>query len=238
MRANNDFESLQDYRNFIQGVVKEHNKHAVKNFEVEHAALLPLPATQPIGYTETVAVVHCTSTIDVKRVTYTVPSRLIGERLHIRIYEDKLECYVGINHVITIDRPIVPAARKRGRVINYVHVIDSLIKKPGAFRSCKFRDDLLPNNNYRKIWEHINHIMPAKEADKLIVSILHLAATEHCQEALENLLVGLMQEGKQIRLSELRDKFVQQKSPPAQLNVSQHSLSDYNDFIPNFTGVL
>ena len=106
----------------------------MKNFEIEQKVLQALPLTMPIGYTETVAVVHRTSTIDVKRVTYTVPSRLIGERLHIRIYEGRLECYVGINHVITLNRTIFPQHRKRGRVINYVHIVDSLIKKPGAFR--------------------------------------------------------------------------------------------------------
>ena len=236
LRENNEFESLQDYRSFIQAVVKEHNKHTVKNFEIEQKALQALPPTLPIGYTETVAVVHCTSTIDVKRVTYTVPSRLIGERLHIRIYENRLECYVGINHVITLYRTIFPVRRKRGRVINYVHIVDSLIKKPGAFRSCKFRDDLLPSDNYRKIWEYINHTMPPKEADKFMVGILHLAATERCQNDLESLIVKTIQEGKHVRLSELRDKFVQQKPIPINVNVSQHILGDYNLLIPNFDG--
>jgi len=238
MRASNDFESLQDYRNFIQGVVKEHNKHTVKNLAVELAALKSLPAVLPIGYTEATAVVSCTGTIEVKRVTYSVPSRLIGECLHVRIYEDKLECYVGINHAITLERGIIPAHGKWGRVINYKHVIDSLMKKPGAFRACRFRDDLLPNDNYRKIWEYVNRTMPTKEADKFIVGVLHIAATEDCQEDLGHELILLMQDGKQLRLSELRDKFVKQRNAPINVDVSQHTLSDYNALIPSAAGAL
>jgi hypothetical protein len=65
-----------------------------------------------------------------------------------------------------------------------------------------------------------------------------LAATECCQNDLENLVVKAIQEGKPLRLSELRDKFVQQKTVPLRVNVSQHTLGDYNQLIPNFDGAL
>ena len=238
LRGRNDFSSLQEYRDFIQDVVKQHNKHNAKNIAVEKANLQRLPDNPPVIYTETTAVVSSTSTIEVRRVTYSVPSRLIGEKLHVRIYEDRLECYVGASHALTLHRAQIPPRGKRARVINYRHVIDSLIKKPGAFRSCRFRDDLLPNENYRKIWEYAKQTMMPKEADKFIISVLHLAAKEDCQDDLEHEILNLIKAGKKLKLSNLRTKFTKQKNAPIALNIPQHSLSSYNTLIPCAGGEL
>jgi hypothetical protein len=236
IRASSDFSSLQEYRSFILDVVKQHNKHNAKNVETELARLQALPNTPATTYTETTAVVSCTGTIDVKRVTYSVPSRLIGEKLHVRLYEEKLECYVGVSHALTIRRGHIPARGRRGRVINYVHVIDSLIKKPGAFRACRFRNDLLPNDNYRKIWEYVNHSMPTKEADRFIVGVLHLAAKGRCQDDLGCEILKLIQDGKHLKLNELRSKFMKKKNEPVKLSVRQHSLGSYNTLIQQIVG--
>src|SRR4029077_19634532 len=166
----------------------------------ERAALRQLPASKAAEYTETVAVVSSTSTIDVKRVTYTVPSRLIGTRLHVKIYHDKLECYLGATQTIVLKREHKPAHGKRARIINYVHVIGSLVKKPGAFRSCRFRDDLLPNDNYRFIWDHVNCAMDRRESGRFIVGLLYIAATYNCETELAATVIELINNNEPLKL--------------------------------------
>ena len=234
IRGSNDFESFDDYRFFIQDVARKHNQHNAKKIEIELAALKPLPVDKAIEYTQTIAVVSSTSTIDVSRVTYTVPSRLIGERLHVRIYHDKLECYLGSHQAIVLERQHKPMRNKRSRVINYRHVIGSLVKKPGAFRSCKYRDDLLPDANYRSIWDHANRTMDTKTSCKFIVGLLHIAATQNCESELAEEVIKLIADAKPLRLAELQDRFNDRKITAPALLVLQHQLSDYNQLIPQF----
>lgn len=97
--------------------------------------------------------ISSSSTFDLKRVTYTVPSRFIGERLYVQLYDDHLKLYHG--HVLVLElRRVYASKTQRGRCVNYRHVIDSLVRKPRAFRYSQLRDDLLPSADYRRIWAH------------------------------------------------------------------------------------
>ena len=233
IRQSIDFKSFEDYREFIQTVSKEHNKRVCKNFKIEQASLKPLPVTKAVDYKEAVAVVSSSSTINVRRVTYTVPSRLIGERLHVRLYAEKIEGYLGIALTCTMTRKYTSGNIKRIRQVDYRHVIGSLIKKPGAFYSSKLRDDLLPNDSYRFIWEHVSTNMIRQNACKFIVGLLHLAATQNCEDKLAEKVVELIQNEKQLKLTELQHQFTLHKTIMPELQVSQHDLSAYNKFIPN-----
>jgi hypothetical protein len=234
IRGSVDFISFDEYRSFIQDVIGQHNQRNVKYFDVEQAALNPLPATKAIDYTEVVAVVSSSSTINVKRVTYSVPSRLIGESLFVRIYNDKLACYLGSTHAITFVRVGSPARGKRARKIDYRHFINSLVKKPGAFRGSKIRNDIMPNDDYRRIWEYANCTMNANDADKFIVGLLHLAATYDCQDELAQDVLILIERNQQFKLIELQNKFKKHKQSVPDVHVVQHMLSAYNSFIPSY----
>jgi hypothetical protein len=233
IRGHNDFSSLDEYQLFIQEVTRQHNCRHVKNLEIECAALQPLPITKAAEYTEAVAVVSSTSTIDIKKVTYTVPSRLIGQRLHVKIYHEKLECYVGSVRALTLDRQHIPVHGRRARVINYTHVMGSLVKKPGAFLNYRFRNDLLPNDNYRVIWKHLQNTMSPKESCKIIVGLLHIAATHNCENELATHVLDLIEKKQQLKLTNLQDRFNQRSVPilPV-IQVMQPSLASYNSMIP------
>jgi len=236
VRGSNDFDSFESYRTFIQEVTHQHNIRNAKNVEIERAALQPLPSTKTIEYTELTAIVSCTSTIEVRRVTYSVPSRLIGSRLNVRLYNDKLECYVGSALVITLEREAVPARGRRAHKINYRHVVKSLIKKPGAFRGYQLRDALLPNDNYRQIWAYVDRTMRDKDACKFMVGLLHLAALHDCETQLADTVLALIQEGKELKFNELQNKFNKNVVAIPQYDVSQHTLRTYNELIPNYRG--
>ena len=145
LRGSCDFKSTHAYQDFIDSVVQQHNRRNAKAIKIERHALQALPKHNAIDYTEVSATVSCASTIDVRRVTYTVPSRLQGETLHVRLYHDRLACYLGQQHVVTLNRIYPTGKTNRARQVDYRHVIHSLVKKPQAFRYSQISYDLLPN---------------------------------------------------------------------------------------------
>ncbi|MEK6205031.1 MAG: IS21 family transposase, partial [Amylibacter sp.] len=167
LRGSYDFVNVAQYQLFIDAVVMEHNRRNAKAISQERSALQALPEHRAVDYTQLTATVSSSSTIDVRRVTYTVPSRLQGEALQVRLYDNRLLCYLGHVFVIELKR-LRPEGNSRGRVVNYQHVIHSLVKKPQAFRHCVLRDDLLPNNEYRAIWQTLDAQLTPKEACKLM----------------------------------------------------------------------
>jgi hypothetical protein len=75
--------------------------------------------------------------------------------------------------------------------VNYRHVIDSLIRKPGGFRDYRYRDDLFPSLVFRRAWECLNQWQSPRKADMIYLRILRLAARKMESEvaaALERLL--------------------------------------------------
>lgn len=184
LRGSGDFESVAGYEQFIGEVTQQHNRRNTKAISVERMVLNKLPTYKTQDYTELSVRVSSSNTIDVRRVTYTVPSRLIGACLRIRLYDNRLCCYLGATVAVTLTRIYATGKSSRARKNNYQHVIHSLIKKPQAFRFSSLRDDILPNDAYRKIWEYVNKNMDAKAACKFIVGTLYLADEEDCEEEL------------------------------------------------------
>lgn len=232
LRGNSDFESIQAYQTFIDVVVAKSNRRNAKAINIERQELHPLPKTRAMDYSEQRAVVSSSSTIEVRRVIYTVPSRLQGEVLNVRIYDDRLACYLGSQHVVTLTR-VHTKNKNRGRQVDYRHVIHSLVKKPQAFRYSRLRDELLPDANYRFIWQVIDKIMEPREACKFIVGLLHLAATHNCEKILGEMVVGALESGKQISLADLQKQFCKRPNhPQLEVDIVHHSLEKYNQLIP------
>jgi hypothetical protein len=59
----------------------------------------------------------------VRSVLYTVPSRLVGCRLKVHIYDDRLVCYLGTTPVLTVARRYFKRNGPRQRVVDYRHLI-------------------------------------------------------------------------------------------------------------------
>lgn len=233
LRGSNDFKSIDVYQTFIDKVVEQHNRRNAKTIDIERQLLQALPLYSAMDYTEVNAVVSSSSTINIRRVTYTVPSRLQSETLHIRLYDDRLECYLGHEPVITLQRIYSKDKNQRVRQIDYRHVIHSLVKKPQAFRYSQIRDDLLPNTHFRFIWFMIDTSMEPKQACKLIVGLLHLAATQDCETVLGETVLDLLENNKPVCLRQLQERFNKKTSITIPLiTIIQHSLIQYNQLIP------
>ncbi len=231
IRGSVDFVSFEEYQQFIFEVIDEHNQHNVKNLEIEQLKLQPLPSTKGIDHEQVVAVVSSTSTIQVKKVMYTVPSKLIKEKLSVRVYHDRLECYLGMNHVITLKR-IHSSGEKKARLVDFRHIISSLMKKPQAFRHSCLRDDLLPNDNYTYIWNHVDKTMDNNAACKFIVGLLYLAAKEDILDELANTVIDKIHSKEKLSLKKLQAMYLSKEESTPEVSVKQHTLSEYNELIP------
>ncbi len=95
IRGSNDFPSRRAYREFLERIVDKLNNRCKGRLAEEQNVLLPLPGQRFIDYSELTVKVTTSSTLSVKRVLYTVPSRLIGESVRVHLYHDRLECFVG-----------------------------------------------------------------------------------------------------------------------------------------------
>jgi hypothetical protein len=232
LRDSCDFASVADYQSFIGEVVRQHNRRHAKMLAHERAFLQPLPQTKAVDYKLVQGVVSSSSTIDVRKVTYTVPSQLEGQTLQVRLYDNRLECYLGRELVITLMRVYPVGKTTRARLINYKHVIHSLIKKPQAFRYSQLRDDLLPSVDYKMIWDYVNRTMESKTACRFIVGLLHLAATQDCEKALAKVVLERIAQTQPLSLAPLESRFRPTTTQVPDIAVEQHSLQHYNDLLP------
>jgi len=169
-------------------------------------------------------------------VLYTVPSRLMGERVQVRLYHDKLALYVGQQQALILPRIYPKPGESRGRSINYRHVIRALAAKPQAFRYSQLRDDLLPDDNYRQLWSHADQQLAAREACKWIVTVLRLAYEYDDEQALGQDLLASAQAGKFASITELQARYL--VSDPSALNIvsPQHKLVSYDELLSSMTG--
>ncbi len=232
LRGNHHFESLAEYQGFIDQVVHKMNQQVSSRFQEELALLQPLPKRRTHDYAEHRVVVSTSSTFDLKRVTYTVPSRLIGEALTLHLYDDHLKVYHG--HVFIQQVPRVYARKQqRGRCVNYRHVIDSLIRKPRAFRYSQLRDDLLPSADYQRIWQYVDQHLSADNACRYIVRLLHLAATNDCEAALGRYVLSGIEQDQLPGEHQCRQHFSDEKTVIPLIPSHQHALGDYDQLLGN-----
>jgi len=212
LRGSSDFDTLDAYRQWLDHLIRQFNKRCTDPLKIERPCLQDLPANRTTDFTEQVVTVTSHSTIDVKRVLYTVPARLVGERLRMHIYDDRLEGYIGSQRTLTLPRVRVLKHNRRARRVDYRHVIGQLARKPQAFRYSQLRDDLLPSAAYQRIWQHLDHHLDPRAACKRIVGILALAARSDCEQALGKHLTESIERGSIPTLAALEQRFDPQSS--------------------------
>ena len=233
LRGSYDFDSVEAYQCWIEQIVSQHNRRNAKAADIEKLALQPLPSYKTADYTVLPVKVSSSSTIRVRASLYTVPSRLMGACLQVHLYHDSLSCYLGGTLVAKLCRVYSQAKSHRARNIDYRHVIDSLVKKPMAFFSSQLRDDLLPNAQYRQIWQALASRMSSRDASRLIVGLLYLAATADCEAALGEAVAAELLSGKIPVLSELKERWgIASAQQCPIVDVIQHTLESYNSLIP------
>jgi hypothetical protein len=174
LRDSRDFTDRNEYEQFLGKLFKQLNAGRNKRFLEEQAVLHRLPKHRIEACKKSTMKVGPSSTIRVNHNVYSVDSRLIGERIGVRLFMEHLEIWYGQKKVESL-----PRLRGEGKHrINYRHIIDSLVRKPGAFENYRYRDDLFPSSRFRIAYDNLKHRHSQSMAAKQYLNILHLAARE------------------------------------------------------------
>jgi hypothetical protein len=199
MRGSRDFESYEDYVAWLSRMLKRRNKSRSKRLQDELAVMARLKAVAVPEYTEVTLRVTGGGTVPIKKCSYSVPSRLRGERVRVRIYDEKVEIYYGGRLQVATER----VRGEGGHRIDYRHIVHSLLRKPGGFRRYRYRDSLFPTRTFRLAFEALNGALDQRQAEIEYLRLLHLAATtmesEVDRELRRHLDVGALPSADEVR---------------------------------------
>ena len=231
LRGSRDFESVAHYQEFLRRLLAQLNAGRRERLAAEMQYLRTLPERR-LESTKRVKVrVDCGSIIYVDRNAYSVNSRLIGEQVEARLNMETVAVWYAGRKVEELQR-----LRGRGKHrVDYRHIIDWLVRKPGAFENYRYREELFPTSRFRMAWDALREVAPGR-ANKRYLEILQLAAQEgeaRVDEALRGLLeAGEIGEGK-LMLEAVQAALNEAASlpPPTHIAVDEVALASFDELL-------
>ena len=173
MRGSRDFDGVEAWQEFVDRVARKANANRKTRVAEDLAAMRVLSVSKLPEYAEERVQVSEWSTVRVKHCAYSVPSRLKGAWVRVRIFEDKIE----VRYADAIE---LVCERLRGRNrhrIDYRHVIWSLVRKPGGFARYIYREEMFPSLVFRQAYDALQALHAGTRGDLAYLRILHLAAS-------------------------------------------------------------
>jgi hypothetical protein len=237
LRGHRDFDDRSAYEGFVREVVMRRNRRNAAAFRIEREQLQDLPVRRTTDFVEEEAHVTRCGTFTVRAVLYSAPSRLIGHRLKVRLYSDRLDCYLSGTLVLTLARGTRSHINGRGRVIDYRHFIEELKRKPQAFKGLVFRDALFPREAYRRTWEQLDSRLTQRQACQAIVALLEMAARDGVEGALAQRLEVLLLAGELPDVKRLREEFAPHVTEVPHVTVEMPPASSYDALLPSAQGI-
>lgn len=152
----------------------------------------PVPGSWLAEYRELRARVSSQSTIRVRNVSYSVPSRLIGHEVRVEQYEAELKVYLGRELVVTLPR----RCGGGGAVIDFRHVVGPLLRKPGAFANYQHREQLYPSAGYRAAHDRLVADHGPRQGVVEYLQVLRVAAEHGVEPVAARLAQWMSQPGK------------------------------------------
>jgi transposase InsO family protein len=229
LRGSRDFATLDDYRRFIDEIVGRRNTRLRKRLELERPALQLLPVRRTTDYEEAIVTVTSTSGFVLRKVFYSVPSRLIGHRLRVRLYDDRLECFLGVAPLMTLRRGRPHRNGKHGHVVDYRHVIHALRHKPMALLNLVYREQLFPRRAYQRAFEALLATNGEKQACRTIVGLLALAHERACEAELAAAIDTELDAGRMPDLNKLGRRFAPDPAAIPDINIELAPLHLYDE---------
>jgi len=233
LRGHRDFEDRAAYEGFVREAVMRRNRRNAAAFRIERGHLQELPQRRTTDFVEEDALVTRCGTFTVRRILYSAPSRLIGHRLKVRLYSDRLDCYLSGAIVLTLTRGTHSLLGGRGRVIDYRHFVEALKRKPQAFKGLVFRDALFPREAYRRTWEQLELRLSQRQACQSIVALLEMAARDGVECVLAQRLEALLIAGELPDVKRLCEEFAPRKAELPQVTVQIPAPSIYDALLPS-----
>jgi hypothetical protein len=173
LRGSRDFADRAAYEQFLRDMFSRRNSGRTERLAEERSRLQTLPARRVDAWYRRRLRVTQGSTFRINSNVYSVPSRLIGESVDVHVMAERLEVWHG--SVLVECLPRLRGSRKE--LINYRHVIDWLVRKPGAFAAYRHRDAMYPTSRFRRAYDVLLEQCPGRAA-KDYLRILELAAKE------------------------------------------------------------
>jgi len=207
MRGGADFDDLPAYRRFIDEIVSRRNARHRHRIDAERAQLETLPDRRTSDYEEVGVRVTSSGGFTLRKVFYTVPSRLIGHQLRVRLYDDRLDLFVGGTLLITLRRGRAHSSGKHAQVVNYRHVIHALRRKPMALLNLVYRDQLFPREAFRRAFDALRERLPDRQACRVMVDLLALAHERGCEAELAEALAAALNANELPDMATLRARF-------------------------------
>jgi hypothetical protein len=174
LRGSRDFDTVEAYEKFLQKIIDRMNQNVHKRFAEEIDVLKQLPNLRYDDYETRTCKVGRGGTFRLLHNTYSAHSRLVGETVTVRVYADQLEIWYAQRQIETLPR----LRGENGHCINYRHLIDRLVRKPGAFENYCYKDDLFPTSQFRIAYDILRDAYSIRQANKEYLKILELAAKE------------------------------------------------------------
>jgi hypothetical protein len=233
MRGSRDFKDLTEYRRFIDEIIGRINARNAKRIDAERASLKPLPVRRTADYEEVTVRVTSSGGFLLRKVFYTVPSRLIGHQLRVRIYDDRLDLFLGATFLVTLPRARATRHGPHQHVVNYHHVIHSLRKKPMALMGLVYRDQLFPRQAFRDMFAFLLEQTSEREACRMAVNLLALAHDRGCEAELAAQLEEDLRRKRLPDIATLRALFAPSPDSLPGVEIQLVDLSIYDQLLGN-----
>jgi transposase InsO family protein len=207
LRGSREFAELADYQNFVAEVVRRLNARCARGWEFERQRLRALPTRRTVDFEEIDARVSKFGVFSVKSVLYSVPSRLVGHRLKVRLYSTQLEAWLGGVKVFECERLYGNAQNRHPKRIDWRHMLPSLRRKPGAFARWLLRDAMFPRSEYAQTWARLHERLDERAACRLMIDLLDLADRANVVAELAFTLSEIMERNELPDIEALRERF-------------------------------
>ncbi len=228
-----NFSSRAEYEQFLRKLLKRRNAGRKKSLELELASMRPLPSRKLDSFSVLLVRVRHWSTILVHRNTYSVNSRLIGEMVRVKLYAEYLEVWYAQKLVERLPR----LRGEKKHYIQYRHIIDSLIRKPGAFERYAYKKDMFPSTRFRMVYDGLMEARTSRVAAKEYLQVLNLAA-KGSESLVDEAIRVLQQAGRKFidaqAVEHTYEKLREANAPKnPETKVTPANLTDYHELFRN-----
>jgi hypothetical protein len=238
LRGSRDFGGVADYREFLRLLLAQLNAGRRERLTAEMQYLRALPARRLESAKRVRVKVDSGSIVYVDRNAYSVHSRLIGEQVEARLGAEIVEVWYAGRKVEQM-----PRLRGRGKHrVDYRHIIDWLVRKPGAMENYRYREELFPTSRFRMVWDALRELAPA-QANKRYLKILEVAAQEG-EARVDAALRSVLEQGEigeaKLNAETLRDALSREDgvTPPTHIAVAEVALAIFDELLGDPTGVV
>jgi len=231
LRGSREFADRSSYEQFVAETVRRLNARCARAWEIERARLKPLPARRTVDFEEIDARVSKFGTFSAKSALYSVPSRLAGHRLKVRLYGAYLEAWLGGVKVFECERLYGSTQNRHPKRIDWRHMLPSLKRKPGAFARWVLREAMFPRSEYAQAWQRIRERLEERAACRLMVDLLDLANQANVVAELAGVLAQLHERGELPDIETLRERFAPRTAEMPSVQVVLPTAAVYDELL-------